>query len=82
MPSFCLNPSLVESEMNINVNGKSLEINNDYDQHLTMNISMESITSSMINRNPKYEVQLNSFKISISSFIYLDVIFYKMGKSP
>ena len=63
LPSFCLNPSLVESEMNINVNGKSLEISNDYDQHLTMNISMESITSSMINRDPKYEVQLNSFKI-------------------
>ena len=63
LPSFCINPSLVESEMNINVNGKSLEINNDYDQHLTMNISMESITSSMVNKDPKYEAQLNSFKI-------------------
>ena len=28
-----------------------------------MNISMESITSSMIDKDPKYEVKLNSYKI-------------------
>ena len=57
--SFCVNPSLVENEININYNDEST---ND-DRHLTMNITMESITSSMIEKDPKYEVKLNSYKI-------------------
>ena len=61
--SFCVNPSLIENEISYNSNEKNNDINNDYDQHLTMNISMESITSSMADKDPKYEVQLNSFRI-------------------
>ena len=61
--SFCINPSLIENEINENFNDKSNNLNYDFDQHITMNISMESITSSMIAKDPKYEVQLNSYKI-------------------
>ena len=61
--SFCLNPSLIENEINENYNDNYNNQYNDFDQHLTMNISMESITSSMIAKDPKYEVQLNSYKI-------------------
>ena len=43
---------------------------NDYEQHLTMNISMESITSSMIKQDPKYEAKLNSYKIKL----YIQII--------
>ena len=55
--SFCL----TENEINTNI----IDINNDddNDRHLTMNISMESITSSMAEKDPKYEVKLNSYKI-------------------
>ena len=53
--SFCINPSLIENEYTEN--------SENYDQHLIMNITMESITSSMINKDPKYEAQLNSYKI-------------------
>ena len=61
--SFCLNPSLNDDQMVTDYNGKNLDYSNDIDHHLTMNISMESITSTMANSDPKYEAQLNSRKI-------------------
>ena len=62
--SFSLNENEIntnnDNEINININNND---NNDNDRHLTMNISMESITSSMVEKDPKYEVKLNSYKI-------------------
>ena len=54
--SYCLSPYLIENEID-------QFSDNNYDQHLTMDISMESITSSMINNDPKYEAKFNSYKI-------------------
>ena len=54
--SYCLSPYLIENEID-------QFSDNKYDQHLTMDISMESITSSMINNDPKYEAKFNSYKI-------------------
>ena len=69
--SSFVNQSLVENEININnsidkynnLNYNFKENDGDDERHLTMNISMESITSSMIDKDPKYEVKLNSYKI-------------------
>ena len=70
LPSICLNRSLndpdyniSEINININTNEKNQVIDNDYDQHLIMDVSMESIDSTMVKQDPKYEAQLNSLKI-------------------
>ena len=65
--SSFINQSLVENEININnsidkynnLNYNFNENDGDDERHLNINISMESITSSMIDKDPKYEVKLN-----------------------
>ena len=59
--SLGINTSSSEEDSSINEN--NLDINNNIDQHITLNITMESITPSMIDKDPKYETELNSLQI-------------------
>jgi len=63
--SLGINNSSSEDEINININDNDSNAGfiNMIDQHITMNISMESITPSMIDKDPKYETELNSLQI-------------------
>ena len=61
--SLGINTSSSEEDLTINENDNNLDINNNLDQHITMNITMESITPSMIDKDPKYETELNSLQI-------------------
>ena len=58
------------NNLNFNNNIDNNDINSEYEQHLNLNITIESITSSMINKDPKYEAQLNSYKIKL----YIQII--------
>ena len=71
--SHLLNTNTNENDinnLNFNNNIDNIDINSDYEQHLNLNITIESITSSMINKDPKYEAQLNSYKIKL----YIQII--------
>ena len=69
--SHILNTNPNENDINTLINNIAIIDNNSkYEQHLNLNISIESITSSMINKDPKYEAQLNSYKIKL----YIQII--------
>ena len=61
--SLGINTSSSDGDITINENENNLDYNNNIDQHITMNITMESITPSMIDKDPKYETELNSLQI-------------------
>ena len=61
--SIGINTSSSDGDITINENENNLDYNNNIDQHITMNITMESITPSMIDKDPKYETELNSLQI-------------------
>ena len=61
--SLGINSSTSEEDTTINENQYNLDINSNLGKHLTLNISMESINSTMVNKDPKYEAEINSRQI-------------------
>lgn len=61
--------TLSQSQSLFEIDNDYIDTNEDmmigYEQHLNMNITIESITSSMIKKDPKYESQLNSYKVKL-----------------
>ena len=73
--SLGINTSSFEEDEAIN-DENNLVIDDNLDQHITMNITLESITPSMIEKDPKYETQLNSLQIKK----YIQIIKKQLSK--